>query len=88
MRLPEGPPEQAKKLRGELNLIPDRHREDALQEAWVGYLEAQQAGEPDPILYAIRAAKRYYMSEARHEEREIPFSQLDGDEAEQINSMF
>lgn len=46
--------------------IPERHKEDAVQEAWVGYLEAAKSNH-DPIVAAKRAAKRYVKNELTHE---------------------
>ena len=51
--------------------VPPRHREDALQEAWLAHLEGR-----DPAL----AAHRYKMQELRHEKRQACESQLVGED--------
>jgi len=64
---PPLPDDQLAKLKAELRLIPRRHKEDALQEAWLAYLEGRNA---------VMAAKTFAAVELRHEEREVPISQL------------
>ncbi len=54
---------QFAQLEAKLRLIPDRHREDAIQEACVACLEGK-----DPA----RAANKYAMTELRHEVRFSP----------------
>ena len=59
-------PPRLAKLKAELRLVPRRHREDALQEAWLAHLEGRNP---------INAVVGYKNAEARHEEREIAASQ-------------
>ena len=47
--------------------IPTRHREDAVQEAWLAHLQGQ-----DPV----KAARNYKDRETFHERREPSFSSL------------
>ncbi len=53
-------PTKLARLKAEIALIPSRHREDALQEAWVAHLEGTDE---------IAAAKTYAKAEFRHEQR-------------------
>ena len=73
--LPPLTPKRLAALRLVLSATPERHREDAIQEAWVAYLEGRDAA---------RAANRYQMNELRYERRHIPFSQLDEAEREEL----
>jgi len=59
-------PKQLAKLKTELDLIPRRFRQDAIQEAWVAHLEGRNP---------ISTIKDYCRRELLHEERETPFSQ-------------
>ena len=54
-------PQESRALQLVLARVPARHREDALQEAWLAHLEGRNPQS------AIRA---YARSETRHEERE------------------
>ena len=65
MELPPNLPERY------IHKVAKRHREDAIQEAWVAYLQGQ-----DPI----NAIWRYAKQEYRHERRQIDISQVN-DEA-------
>jgi len=58
----------------DIGRIPAEHREDAIQEAWVAYLEAQRSGEDG--FDARRAVWRYVQRERRHNRREINTSSL------------
>lgn len=51
--------------------VPARHREDAVQEAWLAHLEGRN------VLSAVRV---YARGEKLHELREVPHSQLAPDE--------
>lgn len=51
----------AARLNSELLLVPARHREDAIQEAWVAHLEGRDV---------IQAVKSFGVREHRHERRE------------------
>jgi len=62
--MPPLPPGLSKE---QLERIPPRFREDAIQEAWVAHLEGRK-----PWAAVVTFLKR----EKRHEEREIPYSQL------------
>lgn len=53
-----------------LRTMPKRHREDAIQEAWVGFLQAQRDGD-NPIEAAEQAIHNYRRQEHRHERRRI-----------------
>lgn len=57
---------RADALRVELRLLPERSKPDALQEAWLAFLEGR-----DPA----RAVKAWWMRMRRRERREVPESQ-------------
>ena len=50
-----------------IDSLPARHREDAIQEAWVAYLSGKSPN---------AAAKNYVAKETKHEKRTTPASQL------------
>jgi len=54
-------------------LVPRRYREDAVQEAWVGYLEALRAhdSEGDARRAGLRRMKAYAMREYKIERHQI-----------------
>ena len=54
-----------------LSLVPKRHREDALQEAWIAHLT--------PGGDAIQAIKTYGVRELRNERRRVPIEYADDD---------
>ena len=58
--------------------VPKRHREDAIQEAWLAHVEGR-----DPL----RAIWRYAKQEYRHERRQIDLSQTSGDDAVHVREM-
>lgn len=70
MLLPPVDSATLRRLESALALVPERHQEDAAQEAWVAYLEND---------CPIRALKRYVMAERRYEKRQVPLSQLPTD---------
>ncbi len=78
MDYPPLKPKQLANLKREIQLIPYRHREDALQEAWLAYLEGK-----NPIM----AVKGYWNRERRHERREAPFSQVKSEQIEEVKSV-
>lgn len=56
-------------LKAELEQVPARHRDDAIQESWIAHLEGR-----DPI----QAINTYCKNELRHERRTVPI-QDDGE---------
>lgn len=55
-------------LKREMRLVPVRHKEDALQEAWVAHLEGRNP---------VSAVKVYVRQEVRQEHGQGPISQFD-----------
>lgn len=56
-------------LKSELAQVPKRHRDDAVQEAWLAHLEGRDS---------VKAIAAYRMRELRHERRTVPL-QDDGE---------
>lgn len=56
------PSDRAEEIRSELSRVPRRHREDAVQEAWLAHLEGR-----DPF----NAIAAFRMRELRHERRTV-----------------
>ncbi|HMN97418.1 MAG TPA: hypothetical protein PKC43_06320 [Phycisphaerales bacterium] len=61
MQLP--PVSDLRRLRLELRLVPASHREDAMQVAWIAYLEGR-----DPAV----AVNSWWAAERRRRRREVP----------------
>jgi len=59
--------------------VPERYREDAVQEAWVGYLEALRADgdEVEARKAGIRKMKAYAMREYKIERHQVAESQTE-----------
>ena len=60
------------KLKSELALVPLRHREDALQEAWLAHLSGEDA--------AVKVST-YRRRETRLEKRQVPIETTDDGQA-------
>ena len=50
--------------------LPRRHREDAAQEAWLGYLRAERDGD-DPVAAGEQAIVAYGRQERKHDRRQV-----------------
>ena len=61
-----------------IDSLPARHREDAIQEAWVAYLSGKSPA---------AAATNYVKREKKLERREKPFSKLDEQEQTQVEEV-
>ena len=66
------PPGTTKKT---FELIPARHREDAIQEAWLAYLQGKRPK---------RAAEKYAINELRRERRHIQVDTTDDDNIDDL----
>jgi hypothetical protein len=80
-------------LRTALIRVPERHREDAVQEAWLAYLTSRTAGSKYPARAATHAIVRFSKREKRWERgqpddyAQTVISQMDPLEAEKVDEV-